>query len=267
MMKLSTYSFKQLLSGGSLCCLILLGAYIFQAFFPEMYIDAFSSSMHLLMWLILFVGALLWTFRAKGERFRISEVIGWQFITAFILITADEIYMIMPRENHIEIVPALSEHTIPVLAVVGIMIASTIKVTTALYQRLMDERRQTFLQTQKKQQLLDSFPTKQNSITLVRKLMENQPIAQFSAKDYLLLIEECQIIDPDFFAWLKKLGCHLPPRDIVLCVLIRMYKTKEEIVAIFCITDGTYRTMRSRARKRLGLADEELDVFLQTELK
>ena len=31
-MKFSTYSFKQLLSGGLLCCLILLAAYIFQAF-------------------------------------------------------------------------------------------------------------------------------------------------------------------------------------------------------------------------------------------
>ena len=56
-MKFSTYSFKQLLSGGLLCCLILLAAYIFQAFFPGMYVDAFSSSMHLLMWLSLFVGA------------------------------------------------------------------------------------------------------------------------------------------------------------------------------------------------------------------
>ena len=43
-MKFSTYSFKQLLSGGLLCCLILLAAYIFQAFFPGMYVDAFSSS-------------------------------------------------------------------------------------------------------------------------------------------------------------------------------------------------------------------------------
>lgn len=55
-MKLSTYPFKQLLSGGALCCLILLAAYMFQAFFPGMYVDAFSSSMHLLMWLTLFVG-------------------------------------------------------------------------------------------------------------------------------------------------------------------------------------------------------------------
>ena len=39
------------------------------------------------------------------------------------------------------------------------------------------------------------------------------------------------------------------------------------ILSIFCITDGTYRTMRSRARKRLGLDDKDLDIFLQKELK
>lgn len=157
-MKFSTYSFKQLLSGGLLCCLILLAAYIFQAFFPGMYVDAFSSSMHLLMWLTLFVGALLWTFHEKGETFGISEVIDWQFIAAFILITADEIYMIMPREIHMEIAPVLSEYTIPVLAVIGIMVAATIKVSITLYHKLADERRQAILQAQKIQQLLDSPP-------------------------------------------------------------------------------------------------------------
>lgn len=266
-MKFPTYPFKQLLSGGLLCCLILLAAYIFQAFFPGMYVDAFSSSMHLLMWLILFVGRYCGHFRAKGERIGISEVIDWQFIAAFILITADEIYMIMPREIHMEIAPVLSEYTIPVLVVIGIMVAATIKVSITLYQKLADERRQAVLQTQKMQQLLDSPPTGQKDIVLLRKLIENRSIAQFSAKDYILLIEECRMIDSEFFVWLKKQGCQLPPRDIVLCVLIRMYKTKDEILSIFCITDGTYRTMKSRARKRLGTGDEELESFLQTALK
>lgn len=266
-MKQSTYSFKQLLSGGLLCCAILLTAYIFQAFFPEMYVDAFSSSIHLMMWLTLFVGALLWTFRVKEERVGISEIIDWQFIAAFILITADQIYLIMPKEICLEIAPALSTYTIPVLVVVGIMMGSTIKLSITLYQKLADQRRQTILQTQKIQQLLDSPPAEQKGIFLLRMLIENQSIAQFSAKDYLLLVEGCQIVDPDFFTWLKKQGCQLPPRDIVLCVLVRMYKTKEEILSIFCISDGTYRTMRSRARKRLGISDKELEVFLQKELQ
>lgn len=267
MMKLPNYSFKQLFSGGLLCCLILLAAYLFQAFFPEMYVDEFSSSMNLLMWLTLFVGALLWTFREKGEHGLFSKIIDWQFIAAFMLITADQIYLIMPREIHQAIAPELSFYTIPLLVVIGIMVAGTIKVSGILYKKLADERRQTILQTQKINELLASTPTEQKDISIVRMLIENKSIAQFSARDYLLLIEGCQMIDPVFFAWLKKKDCQLPPRDIILCVLIRMHKTKEEILSIFCINDGSYRTMKSRARKRLDIGDMELESFLQSELK
>ena len=267
MMKQSIYSFKQLLSGGLLCCAILLAAYIFQAFFPEMYVDAFSSSIHLLMWLTLFVGALLWTFRVKGERIGISEVIDWQFIAAFVLITADQIYIIMPKEIHLDIAPVLSGYTIPVLVVVGVMVAGTIKVSIALYQKLADERRQNILQAQKIQQLMDDPPTEQKGVSFLRMLIENRSIAQLSVKDYLLLVEGCHLIDPDLFAWLRRQGCQLTPRGIVLCVLIRMCKTKGEILSIFCISDGTYRTMKSRVRKRLGIGEEDLEVFLQNELK
>ncbi len=35
---------KSRLAGGLLCCLVLLAAYLFQMFFPGMYVDAFSSS-------------------------------------------------------------------------------------------------------------------------------------------------------------------------------------------------------------------------------
>ena len=77
------------------------------------------------------------------------------------------------------------------------------------------------------------------------------------------MVEECRMIDPEFFTWLEQQDYHLPPRDIVLCVLIRMYKTKEEILSIFCITDGTYRTMKSRVRKRLSIDDKELETFLR----
>ena len=90
----------------------------------------------------------------------------------------------------------------------------------------------------------------------------NKSIAQLSAQDYLSLVEGCRTIDPDFFCWLKSQNLQLPPRDIVLCVLIRMYKTKEEILSVLCVSDGSYRTMRSRARKRLGIIDKELEAFL-----
>ena len=261
MMKQSIYSFKQLLSGGLLCCAILLAAYIFQAFFPEMYVDAFSSSIHLSMWLTLFVGALLWTFREREAHGIPSEITDWQCIAAFLLITADQIYVVMPKEIHQEVALALSTYTIPTLVVVGILIAGIIKYSISLYQKLQNERQQSIIQSQKLQQLLASPLSTQRGISLVRKLIENKSIAQLSAQDYLSLVEGCRTIDPDFFCWLKSQNFQLPPRDIVLCVLIRMYKTKEEILSVLCVSDGSYRTMRSRARKRLGIVDKELEAF------
>ena len=62
------------------------------------------------------------------------------------------------------------------------------------------------------------------------------------------------MIDSEFFTWLKQQGCHFSSWK--LCVLVRMYKTKEEILFIFCITDGTYRTMKSHIRKRLDIDDK-----------
>lgn len=261
-MKQSAYSFKQLLSGGLLCCAILLAAYLFQVLFPEMFVDAFSSSIYLMMWLTLFVGALLWTFREQDAEGIPTEITDWQCIAAFLLITADQIYIILPKEIHLEISPVLSTYTIPALVVGGIVIASIIKLSITLYQKLANERKQSVLQTQKIQQLLAISPPEQKGLTLFRRLIENKSIAQFSAGDYLLLVEGCQMIDPKLFDWLQKQDYQLTPRDIVLCVLIRMYKTKEEILTIFCITDGSYRTMKSRLRKRLNIVDVDLDTFL-----
>lgn len=263
-MKQSVYSFKQLLSGGLLCCAILLAAYLFQVFFPEMFVDSFSSSIYLLMWLSLFVGALVWTFREKGERGVLSKMIDWQFIAAFLLITADQIYIIMPKEVHVELGPVLSAYTLPTLIIIGILMAGIIRFSISLKRKLENERQQSILQTQRLKQLLDSPPTQQTSISLIRKLIENKSIAQLSATDYTILVEGCQMIDPDFFAWMKARDIHLPPRYLVLCVLMRMHKTKEEILSIFGTSDGNYRTMKSRTRDGLGIEDMDIENFLQT---
>lgn len=47
--------------------------------------------------------------------------------------------MIMPKDIHREMTPVLSGYTIPVLVVVGIMVAGTIKVSIVLYRKLVDE--------------------------------------------------------------------------------------------------------------------------------
>lgn len=98
---------KSRLAGGLLCCLVLLAAYLFQMFFPGMYVDAFSSSFYLFAWLILFVGALLWTLREKGTSGLPSEITDWQCIAAFLLIVANQIYVVMPKEVHVELAPVI----------------------------------------------------------------------------------------------------------------------------------------------------------------
>ena len=99
---------KSRLAGGLLCCLVLLAAYLFQMFFPGMYVDAFSSSFYLFAWLILFVGALLWTLREKGTSGLPSEITDWQCIAAFLLIVTNQIYVVMPKEVHVELAPVIS---------------------------------------------------------------------------------------------------------------------------------------------------------------
>lgn len=259
-------SFKHRLAGGLLCCFVLVGAYMFQMFFPGMYIDAFSSSIYLSMWMILFVGALLWTFREKGTYGLPTEVTDWQCVAAFLLITGNQIYTIVPKEIHQKIAPVLSVYTIPALAAVGLVLAGLIKFTSSLRRRLESERQRAILQTQRLQELLSSPPPEQKDVLLVRRLMENKSISQLSDAEYLVLVEGCCTIDPVFFVWMKNQNLRLPSRDIVLCVLVRMRKTQEEILSIFGISNGAYRTMKSRTRGRLGIGDKDLE-FLQQELK
>lgn len=264
-MKQTTYSFRQLLSGGLLCIGVVIAAYLFEVFFPGMYVDAFSSSVYLSFWMVLLVGALIWTLREPGIKGLASEITDWQLIAAFFLFVSDRIYNRMPKEIHEDIAPVLSTYTLPILIIGSLVVAGIIKFSVSLYRRLEDERRQNALQTQKIQQLLDSPPAQYKSCSLIRKLIKNESINLLSASDNLQLVEECQIIDLDFFNWLRKQNLPLPPppRVIILCVLIRMQKTKEEILTILDMTNDTYRVMKSRARKRLGIEDDDWETFLR----
>lgn len=254
---------KNRLSGGLICCLVLIAAYLYQRFCPGMYVDTLSSSVYLSIWMVLFVGALLWTFRERNAQMLPSEVTDWQFIAAFLLITSDQIYIILPKELRRGIAPALSTYTLPALVVGGIVIAGLIKLLMLRYRLLDNERQKSALQTKQLQELLASPLSVQGGNCFVRKLIINESIFQLSAADYLLLVEGCRTIDPVFFVWLRERNIDLPPRDIVWCILVRMQKKKEEIMFIFNITDGTYRTMLSRIRKRLCLEHVDLETFLR----
>lgn len=259
----AVYFLKERLAGGLLCCLVLLAAYLFQMLFPEMYVDAFSSSIYLSMWLTLFVGALLWTFRERNAQILPSEITDWQCIAAFLLLTSNQIFMILPKEYQEEVAPVLSAYTLPALVVGGIVMAGLIKLLITLYRHLNNERQRSVLQTQRVRKLLDSTPSVHGDILLVRRLRENKSISQLSVDDYFLLVEGCRMIDPNFFIWLRERDFQLSSRDIVWCVLVRMQKTREEITSILGIVDGTYRTMLSRLRKRLNVGEIDLEAFLK----
>ena len=264
-MKQTIYPFKQLLSGGLLCVIVVIAAYLFEVLFPGMYVDAFSSSIYLSFWMVLLVGALIWTFREPGIQGLASEITDWQLIAAFLLFVAERIYSNVPREIQEAMDPILSTYTLPALIIGSLIVVGIIKFSTSLYRRLEDERKQNALQTQRIQQLLDAPPTQHKSCRLIRKLIINESIVQLSASENLQLVEECQIIDLTFFNWLRKqqLPQTPPPRDIILCILIRMLKKKEEILTILGITNDTYRVMKSRARKRLGIDDDNWETFIK----
>lgn len=227
-MKQVVYSFKQLFSGGLLCCGVIVIAYLSEIIFPELYVDAFSSSIYLTLWMVLFVGALLWTIREPGAQGLGAEITDWQFIAAFLLFMANRAFELMPKEIHRIMDPVLSTYTLPALIIGGIVVAGIIKFTSTLYKRLEEERRQAILQTQRIRELVDSPPPPQKGLLLFRKLIENKSIAQFTPSEISLLLEGCHAIDPVFFSWLKKQNIQpLPPaRDIILCILIRMRKSK-----------------------------------------
>lgn len=258
-----TDSIKFRFSGGLLCCLVLLAAYLFQIIFPDFFLDPLGSSTYLMTWLTLFVGAFLWTIRERGTHGLSWQIIDWQCVAAFLLCTCDQIYTVIPKSIQLEINPVISEYMLPVLVVGGIIIGMVIKFSISLHHKLEHERQQSILQMQQLKKLLDSPPSSQKGMPLVRKLIENQSIAQFTCEDYALLLEGCQIIDPDLFAWIKAREIQPTARDIVYCVLVRMRKSKEEIISIFRISDASYRTMKTRIRKRLNVGENDLDTFIQ----
>lgn len=254
---------KTRLAGGLLCCLVLIVAYLFQFFYSNIYVDPFSSSHFSLIWLILFVCALLWTFRDKRIHGLPTELTDWPCIAAFLLVVANQIYIVIPKEVHVQLAPALSIYAIPVLVIVGLVVAGIVKLSISLYRLLINEQQKTRLQETRLRELLSSPPSLMESVIYVRKLLENKSIYQLSADEYLMLIEGCRAVDPVFFVWLKDKQIQLPPRDIVFCVLIRMRKTKEDILSIFNISDGAYRTLRFRVKGRLGMEDSDVESFLQ----
>lgn len=115
-----------------------------------------------------------------------------------LLIVANQIYVVMPKEVHVELAPVLSAYTLPVLVIVSLAIAGIVKLSISFYRSLEIERQKTILQEKRLQELLSSPPPVLEGVIFVRRLLENQSIYQLTASENLTLIEGCRAIDPDF---------------------------------------------------------------------
>lgn len=263
MIKLSGF-LETRLADGLLCCFVLALGYVLPAFFPAFFVDEFSSSIYLLLWMNLFVWSLLWTFREKGTRQLPSELTDWQIVAAFLLIVSDQVYILMPKEVHDAIAPVLSAYSIPAFACVGLIIAGITKLYISRWRILKKEQELLTLEIKQLQQLIASPPSSSSKgLPFLRKFILNESIALLSKKEIYLLLEGCSMVDPELFAWLKRKKYALPPNYLMLCVLLRMGKTKKEIMAIMGLSDEAYRGLKYRVTKRFELGKTDCEVFVR----
>lgn len=257
-------SLRHRLAGGVLCCLVLVAAYLFQILFPALSNNMFTLTLYLLIWVALFAGALLWTFREEKVERLPSQIVNVSYIAAFCLFIADQIHGILPKEMHEDLHPYFSNYTFLILVIAGLVVAGLAHFSLSLYRKLKTERQQSALRIKQFKKTLPSSSSEEKEVVVMRKLLENKPIISLFKGDHCpALIKGCQRIDPVFFAWLEKNKFKCQDRDIIFCVLIRLQKSKEEILTILGLDNGAYRTMKSRACKRLNLETPDMETFLQ----
>lgn len=249
---------------GLLCCLVLALGYFLPTLFPGFFVDGFSSSICLLLWMNVFVWSLLWTLREKEVRELPTELTDWQLIAAFLLIVSDQIYNLMPKDIHDAMAPALSTYSIPAFACAGLIIVGMTKLYISRRRVLVKEQELLAMEIKGLQKLIDSPPSSPSKgLLFIRRFILNQSVAQLSTQEKLLLLEACSMVDPILFTWLKKKEYGLTPNNVMVCVLLRMGKTKEEIMTILGLSDSAYRSLKTRLRKRLGMGDTDWRIFLQ----
>lgn len=83
-------------------------------------------------------------------------------------------------------------------------------------------------------------------------IIQNKDISQLDTKSLRCLIDCYEQIDKALLSWIKEKNAKLTPREIVICILIRMGKNKNEIIKLLRCSDGSYRTMKNRIKKGLG---------------
>ena len=97
------------------------------------------------------------------------------------------------------------------------------------------------------------FPPSQVITYLEKMKDEGRRLSQLSVKEWEAVADKLRDgDDPRFYRWIERCRIDLKGRDLVVCLLIRAGKKKENIKQMLEINDGTYRTMKSRIVARIS---------------
>lgn len=99
-------------------------------------------------------------------------------------------------------------------------------------------------------------------------IIQDRNISQLSTQEVHNLINCYKQIDRRFFRWIEKRQIQLTPREIILCILIRMGKDKQDIINLLHCSDGSYRTIKNRVKNKINIKTEYHDIdYLIKELR
>mgnify|MGYP000757714980 FL=1 len=82
-------------------------------------------------------------------------------------------------------------------------------------------------------------------------VLHNKNLSQLNSQDLHCFIKCYKEIDVTFAEWIEKYNAILTNREMTICILMRMGKEKQEIIAILQCSDGSYRTIKNRIKSKL----------------
>ena len=279
---------RQILAKGGLLCIVLFLIYADTK--TGIYADIFGSSWDVLWWAFVLAATLWWTWReSKTQRLPV-EVPEWAFLAAFLLMVANQYYVLLLSKQTTEMPNTLTIHTysLPAILICGGLLGAAIYFSTKFLYRwnkewkIRQSEHEAHRQTEEahktekekyEQEIkeLNKFikqSTYKSGETLYRKLLTNQSVYHLTNAKLLSLVKECQLhLDPELFLWLKRNQIEgLSARNVIICILIRLHKNADEIEQILGISHGAYRTSKSRINSCLQKKEKPditLEEFLQ----
>lgn len=93
--------------------------------------------------------------------------------------------------------------------------------------------------------------------------LNNKNLSQLNSYELYCFIEFYKEIDNTFTKWIEKNCIQLTNREMIICILIRMGKEKQEIINILQCSDGAYRTIKNRIKCKLHLLSSKNELYKQ----